>query len=502
MEINMIATPIAGAVIGYFTNWLAIKMLFWPYEKKTIMGRHVPFTPGLIPKEKERIASTLGNAVSEYILTDEIIIDSLSSDEMKKNMSSVFSSAIEQFEFSGFSIDTVMKEAFGEKSSAISEKISAFINKKIKEVLSNPNAEEKISNFIHSKAIDSLSFELDKIDPEKTSAILKNLFLKIDRNSIENFAEKKIWSYLIEKKNDERLLCDVISPSATRGIKDYISLKIPSIVNWLVSLTEDPEIEAAIKDKISSVITKITGPFVGMFIKTDSIYVSIIESITVYFNDPENMPEIDDAVNTAVDKLLEHTVGETAAVITGEMRESAISKLVSFVTGEFFNDDMAEKLAESLKNFITSDSKTVAQLLESLNINYSENIKTFSNAAAKTILAPQTMTLVEEKLNESLSSLSQKKILLLTGRLTAELKNEISLSLTEAFFNLLPFFAPKIMSSVSISSLVEKQINSFTAQYMEELTLNIAEKELKSITAVGGFLGFIIGLFPVLTNFI
>ncbi len=51
MKIYIIGALI-GAVIGYITNWLAIKMLFRPREAKYIFGMKLPFTPGLIPKEK------------------------------------------------------------------------------------------------------------------------------------------------------------------------------------------------------------------------------------------------------------------------------------------------------------------------------------------------------------------------------------------------------------------------------------------------------------------
>ena len=58
---------IVGAVIGYLTNWLAIKMLFRPRTEKRILGVKVPFTPGLIPKEKDRIARNVSESVGEHL---------------------------------------------------------------------------------------------------------------------------------------------------------------------------------------------------------------------------------------------------------------------------------------------------------------------------------------------------------------------------------------------------------------------------------------------------
>jgi len=59
-----ILPPLVGAIIGYFTNWLAIKMLFRPYKTIKFAGIALPFTPGLLPREKDKLAVSLGETVS------------------------------------------------------------------------------------------------------------------------------------------------------------------------------------------------------------------------------------------------------------------------------------------------------------------------------------------------------------------------------------------------------------------------------------------------------
>ena len=41
--------PLAGALIGYFTNYLAIRMLFRPLKPWHFLGLKLPLTPGIIP---------------------------------------------------------------------------------------------------------------------------------------------------------------------------------------------------------------------------------------------------------------------------------------------------------------------------------------------------------------------------------------------------------------------------------------------------------------------
>ncbi|MGL4879681.1 MAG: DUF445 domain-containing protein [Waterburya sp.] len=65
--------PIAGSIIGYFTNDIAIKMLFRPYKAIYIGKRKLPFTPGLIPSNQERLAQKIADTIMGSLLTpDEI----------------------------------------------------------------------------------------------------------------------------------------------------------------------------------------------------------------------------------------------------------------------------------------------------------------------------------------------------------------------------------------------------------------------------------------------
>lgn len=71
--LNIILPPIMGGLIALSTNWLAIKMLFRPHKAKYILGLKLPFTPGLIPKERAKLAKKLAEAISTRLLTPEVL---------------------------------------------------------------------------------------------------------------------------------------------------------------------------------------------------------------------------------------------------------------------------------------------------------------------------------------------------------------------------------------------------------------------------------------------
>lgn len=82
MDYSIIAGPLIGAVIGYITNWIAVKMMFRPLKPIRIGKFTLPFTPGIIPKNKGRLAEAIGNTISNDLLTDEDIKNILLSEEI------------------------------------------------------------------------------------------------------------------------------------------------------------------------------------------------------------------------------------------------------------------------------------------------------------------------------------------------------------------------------------------------------------------------------------
>lgn len=66
MSYYLVLIPIIAAFIGWFTNWIAIKMLFHPRLPKKILG--ITFQ-GIFPKRQQQFAEKLGNLVSKELLS-------------------------------------------------------------------------------------------------------------------------------------------------------------------------------------------------------------------------------------------------------------------------------------------------------------------------------------------------------------------------------------------------------------------------------------------------
>ncbi len=118
--LKIILAPIVGGVIGYITNDLAIKMLFHPHKPLYIGKWHVPFTPGLIPSQKERIAKSLGGVISKQLLNAETIQKEALKEENVKSLKRGVESTLTNL----FQDETIIREKLETRFAP--EKIALF----------------------------------------------------------------------------------------------------------------------------------------------------------------------------------------------------------------------------------------------------------------------------------------------------------------------------------------------------------------------------------------
>lgn len=116
LPVSVMAAPFVGGIIGYITNDIAVRMLFRPLSPVYIGKKRLPFTPGLIPKEKERIAKSLGRMVSEEFLTGDTVKAALLSPAVEERISRSFDRFYEHLEKRDESAEVFLTRQVGEEN--------------------------------------------------------------------------------------------------------------------------------------------------------------------------------------------------------------------------------------------------------------------------------------------------------------------------------------------------------------------------------------------------
>ncbi len=94
MNLWLLFIPIISAFIGWFTNWVAIKMLFRPKQPKKILG--ITFH-GIFPKRQVQFAEHLGRLVSKELLSFSDIEEKITHPENLKSIMPLVDEHVDHF---------------------------------------------------------------------------------------------------------------------------------------------------------------------------------------------------------------------------------------------------------------------------------------------------------------------------------------------------------------------------------------------------------------------
>ncbi len=147
MEASYIIAPLLGGVIGYITNDIAIRMLFRPHTAKYLFGIHIPFTPGIIPKEKGRIAEAVGGVISENLMNNEVLEKYLLSEEMIEKIKSAVEEFIATQQKNSETVAQFLEHYLSEEEiDSISQSVNQSITKQTYDKLADSSVGEKVAH--------------------------------------------------------------------------------------------------------------------------------------------------------------------------------------------------------------------------------------------------------------------------------------------------------------------------------------------------------------------
>lgn len=233
--LTIIVMIIIGAIIGGVTNMIAVKMLFHPFKAYYIFGKRMPFTPGLIPKRREEIATKIGQVVEEHLLTESLIREKLNS----KNMISVMDETIHRQVELLRKDETTLQTLAEHLNIDVAEKGTAWITQLMDQKLTLKYLEHE-----HQKLTDVIPASIvEKIDQKiETVSDILLARAKAYLNSDKGYTDilDMLESFFVEKGKIIGMLQMFMTQEA---IAERIQIE-------LLRLTEQPKAQHILKEQI------------------------------------------------------------------------------------------------------------------------------------------------------------------------------------------------------------------------------------------------------------
>ncbi|MDK0975816.1 DUF445 family protein [Clostridium perfringens] len=495
MKIYIIGALI-GAVIGYITNWLAIKMLFRPREAKYIFGMKLPFTPGLIPKEKSRIANKVGETVGTHLLNSDSLSKALKDDKIKAKFNEVAKEKINQVINSNSTLEQSLKNTLGENYYALKGNMINNITKTILESIQ----EEEFKNKVKFYIVDSIKERLNK-EPEKIiDFINSNKFREVIINTLGEEKTRDIIGKALLKEvktlgKEDLTIEEVIPENIKPYIEEYVKSQKDTLVDIIKNLLRDNEVSHKIKSAINDNIPSI----VSMFLSGDVIYGKLVSLVDKSLSEEENKEYICDAALAFVHESMKKKVSDVINTVGEEKLEVISDALGDKISKKINTEENIDSIISKL-NCKISSFNSYEEIIKVLFNDY-ENIlidnidSMISQIVNNDQLYGEISKIIEKVfdkfLQNSLNDICYNK---------QNLENSIMSILDNLYNDFVENKSAKVLEIVDVSSIVEEQINAFEVDYAEEIIIGIANKELKAITWLGALLGGILGILSPLLS--
>lgn len=495
MKIYIIGALI-GAVIGYITNWLAIKMLFRPREAKYIFGMKLPFTPGLIPKEKSRIANKVGETVGTHLLNSDSLSKALKDDKIKAKFNEVAKEKINQVINSNSTLEEALKNTLGENYYALKGNMINNIAKTILESIQ----EEEFKNKVKFYIVDSIKERLNK-EPEKIiDFINSNKFREVIINTLEEEKTRDIIGKALLKEvktlgKEDLTIEEVIPENIKPYIEEYVKSQKDTLVDIIKNLLRDDEVSHKIKSAINDNIPSI----VSMFLSGDVIYGKLVSLVDKSLSEEENKEYICDAALAFVHESMKKKVSDVINTVGEEKLEVISDALGDKISKKLNTEENIDSIISKL-NCKISSFRSYEEIIKVLFNDYEniliDNIDSMISQIVNNNQLSSGISKIIEKvfdkfLQNSLNDICYNK---------QNLENSIMSILDNLYNDFVENKSAKVLEIVDVSSIVEEQINAFEVDYAEEIIIGIANKELKAITWLGALLGGILGILSPLLS--
>ncbi|HHX60957.1 MAG TPA: DUF445 family protein [Epulopiscium sp.] len=443
MQWDVLINPVVGGVIGYATNYLAIKMLFRPYNTKYIGKMKIPFTPGLIPKEKATLARQMGEITEEYLLTEDMLADTLTGPKAKDVFLKFSNSIPKYMEESNQTITEAAKAILGADLEASTD---AVVDQFTVEIIA----------MLRSKEV------MDLAIPHITNTIIEI----VSRESVVPYIKQFGEEVLESDKGKEHIghTLERLEEQAYRMIQD----NAPNIGKGIIGTMGEGDEADAIRETLQHWIDENFNPMVSMFIKVDKIYEGMISFANEALEDPERAQKFGDLLCKVIQGLKESQPDYKDKVI-GIIKEQ-------------INEENIRILLGLIKQ------NTKVQIEPWIYKEWDGYVNT-----------EEFFEVVKRVLRELMRFIGDTSLANVSMIIPSTTKNQINEKIFSYYTAIIKSNSKEVAEVMDISQLVENKISEFSSEEAEKLILSVVKNQLRGITWIGALLGAIIG---ILSNFI
>lgn len=502
-------TVFFGSLAGGTTNAIAVWMLFHPYEPPRVLGRRIRMFQGAIPKNKQRLAATIGRTVGTKLLTSEDLARTVSEPAFRAAFDERLSAFIASlFDRQWGSLAELVPPDLMQEIREILTEVTAGLVVRLDEYIASDAFHEATTRWVEALATDLRDAPLgDVLTPERETAITQAAEHWIRdavegegfADAVQDYLDRGARRLLRPDRTFQELLPTGLVASVERAIAGYL----PIALERLGGLLDDP----VARGKVERVLHEILDRFmrdlkfhqrlVAALIITpdmiDRVLVAIEAEGATKISELLQDSAVRDTMARGVNSAIVDFLGKPVVSVLGEPGDEAVESAKATMAGwalSLARDPQTRTfLVEKLRaTLAAAEHRTWGDIFRHLP---PERATDALVAAAR---SDRARALYRDAAGRAITLVIERQIGRISEYLPPDAPQRIERALAPPLWAWLQEQVPAIAQRVDIARKIEQKILDYPTAQVEALIRGVTEKELKLIVRLGYLLGGLIGL--------
>jgi len=509
--------PLLGALIGYVTNYIAIRMLFRPLRPWRVFGLRLPLTPGIIPSKRGELAQRMGEMVGSHLLTADDVRKALENPAFHRELKGAVNEKLSAFiERDLGPLDALVPDSYHRRFRELVRVVQARATRAITDYLASDTFEKQLRTFLREKGDALLARDLESfLTPERYQGLQQHLDVRVSSVlhspeaaiAVERFVDNRLERLL----HSDRALRDMLPADLVEVVLQQLELEIPPLLEKFGGMLYDPDFRQRLviraKQGIDSFLDSLGG-LAGLltgFINLEQVYNKIPdfldkagEEISHWLREEKTQREVASMLRDRLEALLDKPLSsfvekapyEKVAGARRYLSERSVAVLQSRRTTELLLDFADKGVARIKDRSFRSllDENLPAQSLEHIRTDLEVRLL----GLCRSVQAAEAInTVIGDKLEELVY---QRPLGRLVERLPADVLEELEEGLYRQVGEVLQKEVPPLIETLNVARMVEGKVNQLDILQVEELLMGVMKEQFKYINLFGAALGFLIGL--------
>jgi uncharacterized membrane protein YheB (UPF0754 family) len=505
---------------GYAGAWLAVRMLFRPRNPVKIFGLTI-FPQGMVPRHRERLATAIGKAVGDELVSQETIVEELFGKEfLRKKIQSMVDSYTEDLISQNYpslieALPANVREPVLDAISTLQLKIAEHIE----QVLQSEETIETIQSFVERRVDEVLSQRVSEvIDEENFNKILGFLEDRIRSIIQEPTLENKVRDFISRRVDDlahaETPLGKLFTDDAVALLKEKAGEQIQPLVHELTELATAErtknQISSLIKKEVHSYYENLPF-FKKIFVSRENLLQDVDDLVNVSL--PKRIEETlrgdffaqeaKGFLNTTIDNTMARPLPELIGKIAPEQLERLKAQISKNVLALLQGDEMMNSISAYLGDTLHKlRPHSIDAILQTVHPESEAKLKKMLSKGLLNILSrDETTNIINSVLSNQIEGFMARPIGKLADHISEEQVRRTGKSLTETIIAAAKEKLPAAIKEFDIGGVVREKINNYPVEKLESLILSVAKEHLRTIELFGAFFGFVIGVVQALLSY-